>query len=377
VPADDLQATHRFVRTCEEARIEDARTRYVTVHSDGGLAGAASVTRMTVPLDLLTAGLARGAIRAARRLRPSFLRVPVIFCGLPVSSGQSSLRFRGAADAPAVLGAVCDAMESIARDEGISVECFKEFGDEDRAVRGGLLARGWFAAPSLPSCSLPLPWATFDAYLAEMRSGYRRQVVRSLRDRERDGVRVSVVRDLASVAPRIFPLYEQVMDRAAFRLERLPAAFFERLATNLRAETSAVLVERGADLVAAAVMLQAAGRSTFLVAGLDYATLPETHAYQHLLTGVVAEAIRCGSHTLELGQTAYESKLRMGAAPAPRHVYFRHRRRPAHALLRAASRALFPRVRVAPRRTFRERAAGRAAAQPECAGAPGPRTVRA
>ena len=99
---DDVLATHRFIRVCENSRVADAAYRHITVHDGRQLLAIASCCRMQVALDLLSTGVVRGAIQGVRRWRREFLRVPVAFCGLPVSFGQSCVRLRPGTDAPAI-----------------------------------------------------------------------------------------------------------------------------------------------------------------------------------------------------------------------------------------------------------------------------------
>jgi hypothetical protein len=90
---DDLQASHAFVQAVERSSIEDAVFRHTLGYHRGQLAFHASFCRMTVSLDLLAGAGLRIVARSTRAVYPRFLRVPVLFCGLPVSFGQSSLRF--------------------------------------------------------------------------------------------------------------------------------------------------------------------------------------------------------------------------------------------------------------------------------------------
>jgi predicted N-acyltransferase len=349
----DTQQSHRFIRTCEEADVEHARYHHVLAYRGADLVGIASLSEMVVSLDLLSTGFARRGIQALRHIRKDFLRVPLLFGGLPVSFGRSCLRLRAPADAPEMLTALQGLMDGIARERGITTMCLKEFDDGERRQLDPLTDQGWFRALSLPSCRLAIRWPTFEAYQRAMRSSYRHQVRSTLRSQEADEVTVRFARHWSADAPRIFRLYEQVMDRAPFQLERLGLPFFQRLAANLPEESRAVLVERDGTLIAAGVILEAPGEMTWLLAGIDYSELHAHHAYHHLVTAIVAEAIRSGAGVLEMGQTSYDVKRRLGGEPSARYVYFRVRRPLAHALFRSMAPALFPDTRLPPRHIFR------------------------
>ncbi len=315
---DDFHATHRFISICQRSRVADAAYRHITVHDGRDVLAIASFCRMQVALDLLSTGVVRGAIQGVRRWRRDFCRVPVAFCGLPVSFGQSSVRLRPGTDAPAIAGLLAQELECWARGFGAPVLCFKEFAPREQPIVEPLTKHGYFRVPSMPSCTLAIAWRTL----------------------------------------RIFPLYEQVMDRAPFQLERLNLAFFRHLAADLGDQTSAILVERGGALLAAAVLLHTPGALTFLLAGIDYAHHRQCQAYLTLVTEIVAEAIRHGATRLELGQTTYDLKGRLGAEMSARWLYIKCPSPAVHFTLRAASKALFPTTSPPPRRVFRDDGAG-------------------
>lgn len=353
VGADDVQASHEFVSVCQRAAVENALYRHVMVYRDEELVAIASLSRMDVHVDLLTTGFARAAVRWARRLRPSFLVLPVAFCGLPLSFGQSCLRLAPQADRAGVLALLARALEQFAVESQAELLCFKEYEPVERASLSPLSSAGYFRAPSLPSCRLAIQWRSFDEYLGALRAGYRRQVRASLRVQAARGLSSRVVTDFGPDCGAIYRLYEQVMDRAQFQLERLNLAFFEELNARLGEKSGAILLERDGRLVAAAVLLFAPHLVTFLLAGIDETENRECAAYPNLVTAVVAEAIRRGATQLEMGQTSYDLKLRLGAVPSDRDIYLRSPDRVSHALLRLGAPILFPVTRPPVRRALR------------------------
>lgn len=353
VQPDEIQGSHAFIRACEDAGLEDARFWHLLIHRAGELIGIASLSIMPVRLDLLSTGAVRMAMQAVRRLNDGFLRPRVLFCGLPISAGRPAIAFRSPADSPEVLAAVARAMELAGREAGAQLHCVKEFSPLETTLLDRLHAHGFFRVPSLPTFQLAVRWRSLDEYLSAMRAGYRRQMLAGLRVRRREGLRVRRVTDYGHECARFFALYEQVMERAHFQLEHLNLAFFRNLNGELRGRTSAILIERGHELMAAAILLHSPGRLTFFMAGIDYGPNRRCAAYVNLMTEVVAEAIRRGASTLELGQTSPELKSRFGALGEDRFIYFRCPSPVAHTLFRAAAGLFYPDTPLPHRRVFR------------------------
>ena len=239
-------------------------------------------------------------------------------------------------------------MAAFARETDTPFQCVKELAPDEEASFGAPLhEQGFLAAPSLPFCWLPIPWARWDDYVAALRAPFRRQLLASQRRLEASGARVRRVDDFRPDVPRLFALYENVMARAPYQMERLNQPFFTALKEQLGAAARAVLIERGGELLAAAIVLESPHELTFLIASIDYRLNRDTHAYLALVAEMVAEAIRAGKRRLALGQTSYYLKGRLGAQTASRRLFVRHGRPWAHRLLRASAGLLFPDRRFA------------------------------
>lgn len=359
VPAEEIQMSHRFIRLCQDSRVENAEYRHVVVEDATGVCAIASCAAMLVRMDLLAPGLVRGPIRGLRRVHPSFLVVPVLFCGLPVSFGRPCLRFRQApplspGERSRVLRLLSGLMDDLGRELGVSLICFKEFAPEESAEVSDLARLGYRRVSSLPSYRLPIRWPSFQAYLAAMRAGYRRQLRQARASADAAGLSFRSVEDFSAECSAIFELYQQVMERAEFQLERLNLEFFEGLNRDLAGDSRAILAEQDGHLVCAAILLQRGEQAVFLLAGVDEARSRPTAAYVNLVAEVVADAIRRGAKFLEMGQTSAALKTRFGAQETGRDLYLRGTGPGIDRVLGLAGPLLFPARHAPVRRVFRD-----------------------
>jgi len=346
VAGDDVLATHRFVKLCEDAALAGVHFRHVIVHERGRLAAIATLCTLDVRLDLMAGHSTRAVAAAVRRVFPPFLKARVLLGGLPVSLGSSNLRLAPGAS-PHVLAALAKIAKEVATELDASVIAWKEFSPAETIALDPLQAAGYLMLPSIPACTLAVRWTTLADYLTSMRAGYRRQALTALRA---DGLAVRRIDDWREYCPRIFALYEQVMDRADMQLERLNLRFFQLLQPVLGCH--ALVVERDGRLLAAAIVHHAGATGLFLLAGIDYDDHREHGVYPRLVTEVIADAIAAGVRMLELGQTSYDLKRRLGALTVPRSLYLRHVSPALHHLVRVAAPTLFPDRYFAPRRVF-------------------------
>jgi len=353
----DLFHTHRFIRSLEDGH-GDAQFWYLLLYQGEQLVGTAALSCFDVSLDLFLSGAMQRTIGFLRRFVPSLLRLRVLFCGLPISIGKHSIAFAPGVDSRPVIGRLVKEMEWIARLEGTRFLCVKEFMSDETTVMDELCKHGFMRAPSLPYARLPLRWSSFDAYLAEMRHGYRRPILKSMKKvglpgtgKESRGAQPAgearlVVGGTQICSPQRFhELYSNVMRRAGVKLEVLPLHFFDRLNANLDGELQMIAVTRGLEVLGAALCAVSSGRMTFLLTGLDYASRDQYDVYFNLVYGIVRAAIEQGCTTLDLGQTSEWVKSRMGAEFIPGYFYLRSESSVTRHILKAFRRILFPVVK--------------------------------
>ena len=351
VPPGDGLARHRFVALCQESGVEEARYTHVVVRRGGRPVAVAPLFRMEVSLDLLSGSGLRRVARWGRTVRPGFLRVPVLFCGTPVSLGQSHLRAADGVDRREIAGEVAAVMEEIAEREGIDLLCIKELADSEANEWRGFEEHGFRRFPSLPYAVLDLRWESLAEYAADLRSGYRRQLRATLALRD-EGFDVRRVADPAAFMGETYRLYGNVIERAEHRLETLGERFFGLVAERYAGELDLLAVERAGRPVATALVLRDGDAYRFLLAGLDYER-GGARAYPLLLVEVLWEAILRGAETLHLGQTSEALKTRLGARLEPRHLLVRHRGGMGRRVIDAAGPWLFPEPPASSRQVFR------------------------
>jgi len=352
---DDLQASHQFVRVCQRSGVEDAKYRHILLTRGGKTVATATLACMDVRPELLAGSAVRRPVAAARKLFPGWLRIPVILGGLPVSFGQSCLRVAQGEPSAPMLARFAEEAERFAADAGAMVICFKEMDEMEARVADGLCDLGYFRVPSLPSCHFALPFADMEELERSMRSGYRRQLHQTFRECREHQLTVRHIDDWEPLEDILFELYERVMDRAEYQLERLNRSFFSTLRLAFGDQANLITVEGpNGEVLAYAMMLHGQRRSTFLIAGIRYSAKSGLIAYRRAVTETVADALSHGARALEMGQTSYGIKTRLGAKDTSRYLYLRARSPMLHGVLNKLGGVLFPTHEIPPRRVFQK-----------------------
>ncbi len=335
-------------------------------YADGRLVGSAVLSAFVVALDLLNPGLRAIAVKV-RRIAPNFLKVRILFCGLPVSIGKHSIRSVDPSFDKAIVNSIIEKMHCIAAQERISLLCAKEFTETECNRWDGFSDHGFLQASSLPQVRLRIRWHDFAGYLADLRSGFRRQVRQDLKaigacDRDfamtssepalLNGLRIVLRRPTAEFAHVFHELYAQVMARAEAKLEVLNQSFFEKLFESSHDKLDLIVFEID-SLPAGAVLLAEQQRTLyFLLAGIDDTLTRKHRGYFNLLYSIYALAMERGCEWIDMGQTSYWPKLRTGGVAHPMYFYLKSRHRSLNIVLRLVNHRLFPAAKLPQIRVF-------------------------
>ncbi len=322
--SDRLICSHRFLRAVQDAGINDCRFLYPVVYAEGRIVAHACMYTVTSELDMFGEGWLGAAIGAVARRLPFLTRFRSLECGTPVELG-STISVRPGTDPEAVLRLLADEAMRLAADHRVDGILFRDFRAEEMPGVALLEEYGFRPVFNLPLASLPVRWATPEAYTAALRSTYRRAFRRRREVFARNGLTARVVTDFAPLAEELAALWRQVFDRAReYRREILPPAFFARMSEELGSASEVLLLEREGRILAFALLLQEHERLVWPYCGLDYAMNQEYELYFNLLYEIVFHGLSRGVREIDLGITTLDAKKRVGATVTPLYMYMRH-----------------------------------------------------
>ena len=124
---EDLQLPNRLIRLCQDSGVENAQYWHCMFYQNRELTAIATFFKMDVSNDPLSGEIAKRIVGITRYLWKNFLRIPMIFCGFPVSCGRSTIRFQKGIDHRSIISRAVAEMEALAEQEGVRILCFREF----------------------------------------------------------------------------------------------------------------------------------------------------------------------------------------------------------------------------------------------------------
>ncbi len=167
-------------------------------------------------------------------------------------------------------------------------------------------------------------WKHFDDYLADMKNKYRsraKSVIKKGITLER---RILGYNEIESYQERINILYENVAEKAKFRIVNIPAGYFYHLKKGLKDEFEFLGYFLNGVLVGFTCSIFWGENCEGHTIGLDYEFNNKHAIYQNILYDDIKMAIKKGKKYVIFGRTALEIKSAVGAQPAKMQCFIRH-----------------------------------------------------
>lgn len=179
--------------------------------------------------------------------------------------------------------------------------------------------RGFAKGLTCPKCILTNRFSSFEEYLDSLRSSYRYRYHKCLK--RSAPLTLEYLSDNREFTEEMYGCYLQVYEKSRIRVEKLPIEFFRGgffkifvLKNGERAVGFGQMVENGSELI-------------FEFVGVDYRYNGTFDTYHRILLEIVRHGIENGFKTIDFGQTADESKLKLGSEYTMLYAYLHHSNR--------------------------------------------------
>jgi len=305
----------RFIRAVERSMADSSRFWHVLFRDGAGdPVASACLCSYRVDATLLADGVARTIANGVKRIAPWLLHFKVLFCGLPVSAGQSSLRFAPGVDSAAILRSLDELVMKIGRQERAKCAVFKEFSDEECVALQPLAELGYLRAES-PAMNHARPeFSDFEDFCSKLPSRKRYAIRKSQKKFDTKRLRVVQMRGGDGVdkiyTDRVHRLYEAVLEKAEIKLERLSPEFFREIARQLPEQTAYTFIYDQDEIVAFAASLYTSQVFHQMFVGVDYERNADFDLYFNLFYHAVDYGFRQQVADIFCGQSADTFKER-------------------------------------------------------------------
>ncbi len=311
-----------FFKTLDESHIPNFSFFYVSVYKNDQLVGEVPGFCMTYPLDTTVQGPLKQLSRAIKKTFPDLLNIKAVVCGCPSGEGHMAL---DGAHKSAVLQAMRQGVEEMARGQKTSVVAFKDFSQNDTYILDGLSQNGYHKIQSYPSSGINIRFKTFEEYLKNLSKASRKSLRRKFRQvASAEKIDLEIAHEAAGSLDAIYDLYLQTLKKSDFHFEEYTKDFFKNISQNMPREVKYFLWRINGRLVAFDLCLVSKDTMIDELVGLDYSVAYKYNLYFITFRDTVTWCIENGVKKYMCGTTAYEAKRRLGCAFTPLYIYVKH-----------------------------------------------------
>jgi len=320
VGADGLLRSHAYLAAVEASAV-DARQFFYPVYRDSNGAIVAHACVYIIDTDLaqvLPPSLA-WLPKIVRKFWRRFLIVGITECASPLSTSHS-ISIDPSVDRDFYIREIANTVTDIARNKQSRLIVVRDFLSSERREFDSLLLEGFNLVSNMPLARLRIRWDTYEGYLADMRSRYRKDVKRRLKRAAASGQRVRVANSFSEQSILWAEQARVVQQNTkGFKRETLTPAYYENIDALLGDKSLLVIADREGASVAHGMVLNDDSVSIATYFGRNSG--PANHEWFHLVNEVIKIAIDNKSEYINLGMGSYDAKSNVGADVEPLFVY--------------------------------------------------------
>lgn len=310
---EDFYMNYDFLNITEKSTIGIDSYYYIMVFHNG--IKIANIVLFSVRLDFynLVSNSAKKVISRFRKIEKNIFFIKTLFCGLPISTVDNSIRIFKKEYTDALLNILDKLIKQIAKKENHQIVFYKDFADKDINWTSYLKEKSNKLISGLPSNNMIIRWNTFDEYINSLNKKYRNPLKKILKKREE--VTVEVLNDDPNIFDdRFYDLYHQVNSSSEFQLEKLTVNFFKDTAKNDSLSTKLIVIKKDDILLGHVSIIEKKDSFIPLFLGYDKILNKKYDVYFNLVYKILEIAIEEGKKNIKFGQTADYFKRKMGCS---------------------------------------------------------------
>ena len=320
--SDAVTRSHAYLSAVEAAAIAGFTHFYLRVFDSRGRAIAqAPLYILVTDFGQLLPNILQPLLARCRVWWPALLTARITECATPLFSGPALSPPEVVHD-HSVMSAIEAAVTDLAQAKGSRLIVFRDFYRSDIDSLQWLKPRGYKCVNNLPLARIGVEWATYNDYLAGMRSRYRKDLRRRMRKAERLGQSVQVLDNFAADARgwerQAAVIYRQA---AGFKREAVNADYYRQMNHALGEACKLLVVMCEGRAIAHGMVAFDDENAVATFFGRESG--PANGEWFLLMNEVVRLGIERQCRYIHLGLGSYDAKALVGAVEEPLFVYTR------------------------------------------------------
>lgn len=314
IEKDDFYMRYDFLDITEKSVLNVHSYYYIMIFNQSNK--IANVVLFSLKLDLLNmvSNSAKNIISRIRKIWNNSFYINTLFCGLPVSVVDNSIRIFDRKYTKDIMYSIDRIVKKIVKDEKIQITFFKDFNDNELEWIKCIENKSYKLISGLPSNDFTVKWNSFDEYVKCLRGKYRSSLRKVLEKRNNLEIRV-LENDSAIFDDCFYNLYEQVNTASEFQLEKLSIDFFKKTLSSKSFSTKLITIEKDNILLGHISIIELEDKFVPLFIGIEKTLNKKYDTYFNLVYKILEVAMQEKKKIVKCGQTADFFKRKIGCTP--------------------------------------------------------------
>ena len=316
---DDIFVSWDFCKVIEDS-FKDVPLFFIVVRKDRRAVGKAVFSILKIQISQFISNRYKRLAEQLFKLTGLSGHHRMLYCGIPVSVCQSSLRFHD----PAALGIIIHKLNQISDKERIKLIALGQFCESEVKAIKNYMPKDFVLLPSLPDHKLVRHFEDYDQYLSSLSKNQRSNMRKSLR--KVSGMDIKIVKEYyQSFTKEDYGLYLNVNNKAEIKLETLPFEFFINF--NKAFKNSFIIqIKNRQKTIGYGLTLKTKAVVHSMFVGLDYEESRSHNLLMNIFIAQINSLIEEKGNHLIFGQTSSYVKQKMGCEKIPSFVFVKQKK---------------------------------------------------
>jgi hypothetical protein len=329
-----------YLKCLEEHRPEQLTFKYGLIYRNGEPIAALTMQILDTDLSVFMPKDSR------RAWGGQFVNQRIFVCGSLLCWGNRGVAIRDEVGESSVWPSVAEALYRVRRSARLTGET--DFvlvrdlpaGHEESAI---LEDYSYSTVDVDPDMVLDLrDWGNYADYLASLQSKYRKAAKDIRKKLKKGGCVTEDLADPDQYEDRLYELYRAVWQEADVRPVEFSPRYLGALKKALGDDYAYLVIRREDEILGFVTLIKDGDTAIGYILGFDREAARGLPLYLGLLQAVVERSLEWGCKRVSFGGTALEPKARLGAEPAARQVWARHRLAPLNVMVKPLLESLTP-----------------------------------
>lgn len=307
--------------TIEESGLNEFKIYYLLAKNGNNLAAAIPFFTTEFSFATIIQGNLQKTILKIQRIINNFLRIRVIFIGLPTAE-ELYIGIPGQEDLPCILDGALKTINEFAKTKEIEALFFYNLSEKHRFLSGCLKSQGFGLMENFPNTRIKITSGSLEDFISGLGKNTRKELRRKLRESSASALLSTEKRgDVEGIIDDVYKLYLNNFSGSDVHFEKLTPDFFLNISKNMPEETKYFITRDKDKIVAFNLCLVKNKVCIDKFVGFDKQLSRRYHLYYTTFCHNIGWCVKNNIEYYQMGITDYDPKIRLGAKLVPLHVY--------------------------------------------------------